>query len=49
MLEVLGQSSRYEPPAAPPFRTRPAEIAVENPLVVEHREIEEFLTEALAP
>jgi dienelactone hydrolase len=47
MLEVLLQSSRYEPPAVPPFRIRPAEIPVRNPLVMEHAEIEEFLTQAL--
>jgi hypothetical protein len=43
MLEVLNQSSRYEPPAVPPFRLRPAEIPVVNPLVEEHAEIEDFL------
>ncbi|MBX3027740.1 hypothetical protein KF840_22830 [bacterium] len=45
MLEVLAQSSRYVPPAAPPFVLRPMEIAVLNPLVAEHDEIEAFLIE----
>jgi hypothetical protein len=48
MLEVLNQSSRYEPPAVPPFQLRPAEIPVVNPLVEEHAEITEFLTRFLA-
>jgi len=43
MLEVLEQSSRFEPPVVPPFRRRPAEIPVANPLVAEHDEIREFL------
>jgi hypothetical protein len=45
MLEVLEQSSKYVPPAAPPFVLRPAEIPVVNPLVAEHDEIEAFLAE----
>ncbi|MEW6272060.1 MAG: hypothetical protein AB1689_22490, partial [Thermodesulfobacteriota bacterium] len=43
MLEVLEQVSRYEPPAAPPYRLRPAPIAVLNPIVEEHEEIARFL------
>src|SRR5581483_982838 len=43
MLEVLDQSSRYEPPAIPPFRVRPEPLAIANPLVAEHAEIEAFL------
>jgi hypothetical protein len=43
MLEVLNQTSRYEPPAVPPFVLRPAELAITNPIVEEHREIEDFL------
>lgn len=45
MLEVLNQSSRFVPPAAPPFVLRPMEIAVENPIVAEHNEIAAFLLE----
>jgi len=45
MLEVLNQSSLYEPPAAPPYVLRPAELAIANPLVQEHDEIEAFLAE----
>jgi dienelactone hydrolase len=47
MLEVLEQASRYEPPAAPPYRLRPAPIAVLNPIVEQHEEIEEFLARVL--
>ncbi len=47
MLEVLDQTSRYEPPAAPPFVLRPAEVPVVNPIVEVHREIEAFLAENL--
>jgi hypothetical protein len=43
MLEVLDQSSRYEPPASPPFRLRPMPIAVVNPIEAVHDEIEAFL------
>jgi hypothetical protein len=45
MLEVLQQSSRYEPPAAPPFVLRPAELPIENPIVDVHAEIQAFLAE----
>ena len=45
MLEVLNQTSRYEPPAAPPFVLRPAPLAVVNPIVDVHLEIEDFLAE----
>jgi hypothetical protein len=45
MLEVLDQSSRYEPPAAPPFVLRPVPLPIANPIVEEHDEIEAFLTE----
>jgi hypothetical protein len=48
MLEVLNQSSRYEPPAVPPFVLRPAELAITNPIVEEHDEIEAFLAENLS-
>lgn len=48
MLEVLHQTSRYQPPAAPPFVLRPAELAVVNPIVEEHDEIEAFLAENLS-
>ncbi len=48
MLEVLNQSSRYEPPAAPPFVFRPVEIPVVNPIVEEHEEIAAFLAENLS-
>jgi hypothetical protein len=47
MLEVLNQTSRYEPPAVPPFVLRPAELPIMNPIVAEHREIEDFLAENL--
>ncbi len=47
MLEVLEQSSRYEPPAVPPFRLRDVALPVLNPLVAEHLEIQQFLEEAL--
>jgi hypothetical protein len=47
MLEVLVQSSRFEPPAAPPFVSRPEPIAVENPIVAEHEEIRRFLERTL--
>lgn len=45
MLEVLNQTSRYEPPVAPPFVLRPVELPVVNPLVAEHDEIAAFLAE----
>jgi hypothetical protein len=48
MLEVLHQTSRYEPPAVPPFVLRPAEWAIVNPLMQEHDEIESFLAENLS-
>jgi hypothetical protein len=47
MLEVLNQTSAYEPPAAPPFVLRPEELPVVNPLVEEHAEIQAFLAEHL--
>jgi hypothetical protein len=47
MLEVLNQSSRYEPPAAPPFVSRPAELPIANPIVAEHEEIEAFLADSV--
>ncbi len=47
MLEVLNQTSMYEPPAVPPFVLRPVELPVVNPLVDEHDEIEAFLLENL--
>ncbi|MGE5183626.1 MAG: hypothetical protein ACM31C_16255, partial [Acidobacteriota bacterium] len=47
MLEVLEQSSRYEPPAVPPFRLRGAELPITNPIVAIHGEIEQFLGDAL--
>lgn len=43
MLEVLEQSSRYEPPAAPPFVLRPVPVPVLNPIGAVHDEIEAFL------
>jgi len=49
MLEVLNQTSRYEPPAAPPFVLRPVELPIENPLVEEHAEIEAFIAANVAP
>ena len=48
MLEVLNQTSRYEPPAEPPFVLRPVELPVVNPIVEEHHEIEAFLAENLS-
>ena len=48
MLEVLNQTSRYEPPAAPPFVLRPVELPVVNPIVEEHDAIEAFLAENVA-
>ncbi|MGH7789837.1 MAG: hypothetical protein ACRERC_23415 [Candidatus Binatia bacterium] len=45
MLEVLNQSSRYVPPAVPPFLLRPVEVPVVNPIIEEHQEIEAFLAE----
>ncbi|MBM4268347.1 MAG: hypothetical protein FJ144_17345 [Deltaproteobacteria bacterium] len=48
MLEVLHQGSRYEPPAAPPFRLRPEPIPVDNPIAGVHLEIEELLRDFLA-
>ena len=45
MLEVLNQTSRYEPPAVPPFVLREVELPVANPIVEEHGEIEAFLAE----
>jgi hypothetical protein len=45
MLEVVDQSSQYEPPAAPPFVLRPAVLPIANPIVAEHAEIEAFLAE----
>jgi hypothetical protein len=48
MLEVLNQTSRYEPPAAPPFVRRPVELPVVNPIVEEHLEIQALLEEGLA-
>lgn len=47
MLEVLDQTSQYEPPAAPPYVLRPVELPVVNPLVAEHDEIAAFLAERL--
>jgi len=47
MLEVLLQESRYEPPVVPPFRSRATVLPIANPIVDLHREIEEFLTQAL--
>ncbi|MEO8603649.1 MAG: hypothetical protein ABI629_13835 [bacterium] len=49
MLEVLNQTSRFEPPGAPPFVLRPNELPILNPLVAEHDEIAAFLTENVAP
>ena len=48
MLEVLNQSSRYEPPAVPPFVLRPVELPIANPIVEEHDEIEAFFAENLS-
>ena len=48
MLEVVDQSSRYLPPAAPPFVSRPEPIGVRNPIEVEHEEIREFLAKTVA-
>jgi hypothetical protein len=48
MLEVLNQSSRYEPPAVPPFVLRAVELPILNPLVAEHDEIKAFLEENLS-
>ena len=45
MLEVLNQTSHYEPPAVPPFVLRPEVIPVANPIVTVHLEIEDFLAE----
>ena len=47
MLEVLNQSSRYEPPAVPPFVLREMELPIANPLVAEHDEIAAFLSESV--
>jgi hypothetical protein len=49
MLEVLNQTSRYEPPAAPPYVLRDEVLAVVNPIVDLHAEIESFLAENVAP
>jgi hypothetical protein len=49
MLEVQDQSSLYEPPAAPPYVLRPAELPVVNPLVAEHDEIAAFLAAHVQP
>jgi len=48
MLEVLNQVSRYEPPAAPPYVLRPAELPIENPIDDIHAEIEPFVRDQLA-
>ena len=48
MLEVLNQTSRYEPPAVPPFVLRPVELPIVNPIVEEHHEIEAVLAENLS-
>lgn len=45
MLEVLNQTSQYEPPVVPPFVLRPVELPIANPIVEEHDEIEAFLAE----
>ncbi len=47
MIEVLNQVSRFEPPAVPPFRPRPTEVIVVNPIVAVHDEIEAFVAEEL--
>jgi hypothetical protein len=47
MLEVLNQVSKYEPPAAPPFTLRPAELPVANPIEEIHSEIQSFVREHL--
>jgi hypothetical protein len=47
-LKVLNQTSRYEPPAVPPFVLRPVELPIVNPIAEEHREIEAFLAENLS-
>lgn len=49
MLEVLHQSSRYVPPATPPFVLRPMEVPVVNPIVAVHDEIEAFFAEQVQP
>lgn len=49
MLEVLNQVSRFEPPAAPPYRTRESPLAIANPIVDIHAEIEAFLRENVTP
>jgi hypothetical protein len=49
MLEVLNQSSRFEPPAAPPYVMRPVELPIVNPIVEEHAEIEAFVAASIAP
>lgn len=49
MIEVLNQVSRFEPPAVPPFRPRPSEVPVVNPIVDVHAEVEAFVGEHVAP
>lgn len=49
MLEVAEQSSRWLPPASPPFAQRPEPVPVRNPIEAEHEEIRDFLAGALAP
>ena len=44
---AITSASRFEPPAAPPFVSRPEPIAVENPIVAEHEEIRRFLERTL--
>ncbi|MEW6269043.1 MAG: hypothetical protein AB1689_07055, partial [Thermodesulfobacteriota bacterium] len=47
MLEVVDQSSRYEPPATPPYRPRPMPIPVVNPIGAVHDDIQAFLAGSL--
>lgn len=49
MLEVLDQTSRFEPPAAPPYVMRPVPLPILNPLVAEHDEIAAFLARHVQP
>jgi hypothetical protein len=49
MIEVLDQVSRFEPPAAPPYRLRETPLPVVNPIVDVHAEIEHFIGEHVDP
>jgi hypothetical protein len=49
MLEVRDQTSRFEPPAAPPYVMREVPLPVLNPLRAEHDEIAAFLAGHVQP